>query len=503
MDPAEDNCLEVAKEEEVPFDKQEMGSCGDVDVYSGKLIQPTDLGNAERMVQMCGSNIRFCHALNKFLIWDGKRWSIDDTGVVNRYAKDTIRNLYLLAGADKNDNERKALVEHAQRSESKYRLSAMIELVKHEYGVPIRPEDLDKDRVLLNCLNGTYNLITGEFQSHDRDDFITKIVPVEYDIGAECPHWLEFLDQITGGDEGLQDYLQRCVGYSASGDTSEQAWFLLHGSGANGKSTFLNTISLILNDYSSSTPPETFLLRNNDMINNDVARLKGARFVTALEPEEGRRLNEGLIKLVTGGDPLTARYLYGEYFQYVPTFKIWISSNHRPEVKSTSYATWRRIRAIPFEYQIPESQRVRDLHIKLFKEEAQGIFNWIIGGFNLWQFQGLGAPEAVQNATNEYKNDMDMVSTFISNCCVVASQDKISEIDLENIARFELSNRQVPFVQSKGLFDAYINETGDKASQKAFTRKMHEKGYPSKHFKNGTNFIGIGLLDKADFEPEG
>jgi putative DNA primase/helicase len=497
MDHREEN------EDEEDFDPEEFERSNDIDIYTGKLIQPTDLGNAERMVQTAGSNFRYCHALNKFLVWDTKRWKIDDRGVIYRYAKDTIRNLYLLAGTDDNDKERKEVAAHAQKSESKYRIQAMIELAKHEYGIPITPNDLDKDHYLLNCLNGTVNLLTGELKPHDRDDFITKICPVEFYPKAKYPQWLDFLEQITEGDQDLQKFLQRCVGYSAAGDTSEQCWFLLYGSGANGKSTFLNTIALILNDYERSAPPETFLLRNGDTINNDIARLRGSRFVTSLEPEEGRRLNESLVKQLTGGDSVTARFLYGEFVEYVPTFKIWISSNHRPEVVGTSYATWRRIRTIPFLYQVPNSKRVRDLHLKLFEKEASGILNWIIEGFTRWQFEGLGEPRIVQDATEDYRSDMDVLKTFLQDFCIASDHNMIANLDFENITKFQMNEMKVPFVKATILYDTFMRETGEKISQKLFSRRLHERGYPTKHFRDGNFHIGIGLLDNDDFEEDG
>jgi putative DNA primase/helicase len=212
-------------------------------------------------------------------------------------------------------------------------------------------------------------------------------------------------------------FLQTAAGWSVSGDTSEQSMFILYGTGANGKSTFLNVIQNILGDYALSTWAETFMKRNNDTATNDIARLRGARFVTTSETEQRKRLSEHLIKQVTGNDALTARFLYGEYFNFVPTFKIFMASNHKPVIKGTDHGIWRRIKLIPFTTRITEDKRDRYLEQKLLTEKS-GILNWLIEGALRWKQEGLNVPAVITNATDEYRGEMDVIGNFLKECCV-------------------------------------------------------------------------------------
>jgi len=456
-------------------------------------IQQTDLGNAERLVELYGKDFRYCCPVKKFLIWNGNRWNFDVTMKIARYAKQTIRNMYQVAAEESNDEERRKIVKHAKGSEANYRLKAMIELAKTEFGVPILPDQLDSDFYKLNCLNGTIDLNNSKLKEHNRDDFITKICPVEFDFNAECPRWLEFLTEIMNDDQELIKWIQKAVGYSASGDTPEQCWFLLYGSGANGKSTFLNVIRSILNDYAQNTPTETFLIRNNEAIPNDLAGLRGARFVTSFEPAEGRHLNESRMKELTGGDPITARFLFSEYFDFVPQFKIWISANHKPQVTGSDYATWRRIRMIPFEIQIPEEKRIKDYAKILFQKEGSGILNWIVEGFALWRLEGLGSPPAVRQATLNYQTEMDDISSFLRDFCEVTDKLTMNKIDIDSISKYDLQRLEIKYMKANDLYKAYTNATGDKTYQKTFNIRLKERGFTSKRFTDGYNWIGIGL----------
>jgi putative DNA primase/helicase len=194
--------------------------------------------------------------------------------------------------------------------------------------------------------------------------------------------------------------------------------FILFGSGANGKSTFLNTIMRLLGDYATATPTETFMKQNGDKISNDLARLRGTRFVTTTEAEQGKRLSEPLIKQCTGNDRVTARFLYGEFFNFLPSFKIFMATNHKPVIKGTDYGIWRRIKLIPFTTTIPEEKQDRRLQEKL-NAEASGILNWLIEGALRWRREGLNTPAAISSATEEYRNEMDVIGNFLKECCVL------------------------------------------------------------------------------------
>lgn len=421
----------------------------------------TDLGNAERLVAQHGNDIRYCHTWKKWLIWDGIHWAVDRTDAVKQKAKKAVRTIYGEAKKATDDSKRQAIAKHAMNSESDSKIRAMLSLAKSEPGIPILPEQFDQNPWLLTCLNGTIDLRTGELQPHQRDHLITQLAPVEYNPDATCPKWDVFLDRIMDGNENLIAFLERAIGYSLTGDTSEQCLFILYGTGANGKSTFLQAVSSMLGDYAKQTPTETLLVKQRGAIPNDVARLKGARLVTASEAEADQRLAESLIKQMTGSDTVSARFLHQEWFDFQPTHKIFLGTNHKPVIKGTDHAIWRRIRLVPFEVTIPEPERDLKLLDKL-KEELPGILAWAVRGCLEWAQNGLGEPDEVKNATRDYRNEMDVLAQFFTDCCV------------ENPSAT---------ATSKKLYEAYetwCNENGETALKKrAFGMTIRERGFKS------------------------
>jgi putative DNA primase/helicase len=316
----------------------------------------TDLGNAERLVDRCGGLVRYDHAGARWLVWDGRRWVVDRTDDVGRLAKETIRGIRDEAARAGHERRRKLLL-HALASESDVRIRAMLARAKAEPGLAVTRDRLDANPLELTVANGRLDLRTSALSPHRPDAYATKLSPVEYYPGAECRQWLRFLHRIFGGDAQLIGYLQRAVGYSLTGKTTEDVLFLLHGSGANGKSTLLEVLRAMLGEYAACAAFDTFLQRREGGPREDIARLDGARFVTATEGREGRRLDEALIKSVTGGDMVTARHLYQGSFEFVPQFKLWLATNHLPRIEGGDDAIWRRIRLIPFGVQIPEAER--------------------------------------------------------------------------------------------------------------------------------------------------
>ena len=376
----------------------------------------TDLGNARRLVALYGHNLRYCSKWKQWLVWDNSRWVPDDTGEVQRLAKATIEFIHSEAGSMANG----AAIElrrHALRSESEARLRAMVELAKTEPGIPVTPEELDADPWLLNCLNGTLNLRTGELLSSHREHLCTKQVPVDFDPQATCPVWEAFLNRIMKGRAELIRFLQRGIGYSLTGMTNEQVLFLFYGTGANGKSTFIETVRHLLGDYAQQADFSTFLERKGDSPRNDLASLKGARFVAAVEAAEGRQIAESVIKQATGGDTIRARFLFKEFFEYKPQFKLFLVANHKPKVTGTDEAIWRRIRLAPFEVTIPAGERDKELPDKL-RRELPGIMAWAVRGCLDWQANGLGEPVEVSTATAAYRQEMDMLAEFLNDKCI-------------------------------------------------------------------------------------
>ena len=321
---------------------------------------------------------------------------------------------------EKNGDEdaEKAFRKHIKASRSNKSKTNMLKEVQHN--MPIMPFQLDKHKMAFNVPNGTLSLKSGQLVPAKRDYFITKFSPVEFTDNADCPMWRRFLDDIFGGDRELIRYIQKAVGYSMTGDTSEQCVFFLYGTGRNGKSTFLDVLREIFGDYVSNIQPETIMVKNSmgNGINSDIARLKGARMVTTVEPNEGVRLNEGLIKQLTGDDAVTARKLYGNEFEFKPEFKLWMATNHKPIIRGTDDGIWRRIHMIPFTVQIPVDKVDRQLKSKL-EREYPAILRWAVEGCLLWQREGLKQPRAVLDMTREYRREMDVISGFLDDCCEV------------------------------------------------------------------------------------
>jgi putative DNA primase/helicase len=439
----------------------------------------TDLGNAERFVAHHGEDVRYCYPWRKWLVWTGARWERDEAGLVHRLAKETVRGIYREAAAAEDEDRRKALAKHAAASESEARIRAMVELAKSE--VPISPDELDADPWLLNVQNGTINLRTGELREHRREDLITKLAPVEYDPGATAPTWEAFLERVLPGKE-LRAFVQRAVGYSATGDTSEQCMFIHHGPGANGKSTFQETVAAALGDYAMRTPTETLLVKRSGGVPNDVARLKGARFVAASETEEGRRLAESLVKDLTGQDTISARFMWAEWFDFKPTHALHLSTNHKPEIRGTDAAIWRRIRLIPWAVTIPPAEQDRKLAEKL-RDELPGILAYIVRGCSAWLREGLKAPEVVRQATQAYQAEMDVLAAFLADCCL-RDQD-------ESAFAGELW----------GAWKRWCDESGEQAgTQKRFGGRLAERGFLNHRDSRTGRKVWSGLSLRPNWE---
>ena len=387
-----------------------------------------------------------------------------------------MRSIYQEAGAEDDDDLRKALSKHARSSEARNRIDNMLELGKSEPGIPITVDELDDDPWAFNCTNGALDLQTGQLREHRREDLITKLAPVAYDPTAECPQFLAFLEQIMDGNQDLIRFLQRAIGYSLTGLTREQVLFLLYGLGANGKSTLLEALAMLLGDYAQQADFATFLVRRNEGPRNDIARLRGARFVSATEAESGARMSEVLVKQLTGGDTVTARFLHQEFFDFKPEFKLWLAANHKPVIRGTDNAMWRRIKLIPFAVTIPESEQDKNLPAKL-QAELSGILAWAVRGCLEWQEHGLGEPEAVKAATGEYREEMDVLGDFLAECCI---------LELGATAKAtELYRNYKSWCEQNGIREL---------SQRVFGSGLTERGVERQRKTDGWYRLGIGLL---------
>jgi putative DNA primase/helicase len=381
------------------------------------LLQFTDTTNAYRLLTEHGKDIRYNAPWKKWVVWDGKHWELDDGYLIQDRGLQMIRGIYgeLLKTADYRD--RLEIEKHAIQSESARRRKALIEVASWIPQLNVKTDDLDKDPWLFNMENGTIDLRSGEIREQRPEDLVTKIAQVSYDREADCPIWKKFIMEIMGFNPELIRYLQTAAGWGITGDVSEQVMFILFGTGANGKSTFLNTLMNLLGDYAIATPTQTFMKKQGEQITNDIARLRGTRFVTTTETEQGRRLSEPLIKQITGNDKMTARFLYGEFFNFSPTFKIYMATNHKPVIKGTDYGIWRRIKLIPFTVRIEEEQQDKHLEAKLMAE-GPGILNWLIEGARRWYTEGLKTPSVIADATDEYRGEMDVIGNFLKERCI-------------------------------------------------------------------------------------
>jgi putative DNA primase/helicase len=433
-----------------------------------KKFRLTELGNAERIAYEYGHVIKYVSDMG-WLIWDGKRWKIDTKKEIERITNKVLRGLY------KSDDE--AETKWARMCERRnIRMNSIKDLMPL---VPGERESFDRHKYLLNVENGIVNLKTGKLQAHDRELSLTKITNVAFDENAKCPEWLSFLEQIFQGDKELIEYMQRLIGYSLTGEITEQIMVFLIGGGSNGKSTFINTTKDLMGEYGKQAKSDTFIKKKETGANNDIARLVGARFVSAIESEDGEQLSEAFVKQITGGEPVLARFLRQEYFEFTPEFKVFFTTNHKPVIKGVDEGIWRRVRLVPFNLQLPKEKRDKKLPEKL-SLEMPGILNWALEGCLKWLQTGLNDPKTVMKATNDYKEDMDILGPFLYERCYIGVNQKIS---------------------AKEIYEVYSNwcfQNGEFAlKNRAFYRALETKGFKKERGAGNKFFIlGVTLQER-------
>jgi putative DNA primase/helicase len=372
----------------------------------------TDLGNASRLIAYHGQDLRYCYPWGRWLVWDSRRWLVDESGEIHRRAKQTVKEIYREAANAPDDEARKVLAKHAMRSEAENRIQAMISLAKSE--APVMPQDLDASPWLMNVANGTINLKTGELQEHRREDLITKLAPVEYDPEASASTWTATLERVLPSAE-VRAFFKRLCGYAISGDVSEHILPVLYGTGANGKSTILNALLEAAGEYGMQAAPDLLIAKRGGHP-TEVADLFGMRVVASIEVEDGRRLAEALVKSLTGGDKVRARRMRQDFWQFDPTHTAFLCTNHKPEIRGNDAGIWRRIRLIPFTETIAPAEQDKKLPTKL-RTELSGILAWAVEGCLEWQREGLQAPDEVRKATGAYRSEMDVIGAFLRDEC--------------------------------------------------------------------------------------
>lgn len=400
----------------------------------------TDLGNAERLIHRHGQDLRYNPALG-WLVWDGRRWQIDDSGEVMRRAKHTIRQIYAeaatlqqqiaglpVSGTEGDPNREKAerlsriasaLSEWAKKSEAAPRLAATVELGKTEPGVYVRTDEIDADPWLFNCPNGTIDLNTGALHLHRREDLITKIATVNSNPAAAAPVWEKCLERWQPNSD-VRAYLRRATGYSLTGHTGEETAFLLYGMGRNGKSKFTGALEYVAGEYAGRAPIEIFMQGRGGDGNSptpDKANLAGKRLIVASEIVQSRRFNEAFVKDVTGGDRITAAHKFKAPFEFKPVLKLWLYGNHKPVISGADDGIKARLPLIPFTVTIPVEERDTDLDAKL-RAEGEGILAWAVRGALEWRQRRLAPPKAVVEASAAFHEQMDVMAEFFKARCI-------------------------------------------------------------------------------------
>lgn len=442
-------------------------------------LDRTDIGNAKKLVELHGQDMRYVHPWKKFIYWDTNRWREDDCGQIERHAKDVVRHLYVsasktcleatsnLMGTSPEQYSDDLLLKvklqkkHAKQTGSHNRIKAMIALAASEPDIPLEPNQLDADPMVLNCLNGVVDLRSAALGEHHRDQLLSKLCPVVYDPDAKCPQFLNFLMQAMNDRREMVEYLQRALGYSFTASDSEHAVFINHGKGANGKTVFINAILHVLgNDYSMQGSSELLLASRSDRHPTEQADLFGRRFISISEIDEGRHLAEARLKQLTGGDKVRARRMHENFWQFDPTHKFWIATNHKPHIRGQDEGIWRRIQLIPWELTIPPEKRDRNLLSKLLQERV-GILSWIVEGARQWSKQGLCPPQKVIDATQEYRCEQDALQAFIEEQCRTGKDYRVS---------------------SSILFDRFIEHAPQNKNVTTvdFARAMQNKGFEKK-----------------------
>ena len=383
---------------------------------------PTDLGNARRFVRHHGKDVRYVPAWKSWLVWRDGHWRRDDDGAVVRLAKATVEKMFVAASAIAGEEARKAARGWALKSSSAASLAAIVTLAKTELRVVLPVSKLDADPFLLGVENGVVDLRTGKFRPAQRDDYVTKRARVAYDPAAKSPNWDAFLDRIFAGKKDVVAYVQRVIGYCLTGDVNEEVLLVFWGKGANGKSTFRQTIFDLFGDYAMAADASLLVAQKNSGgggATPDVARLRGKRLVTINETAENDRLNEARLKYIVSHDTISARGLYENPFDFTPTHKAILTTNHKPVIRTGGEGTWRRLSLVPFTVTIPMAEREEDFREAKLMPELPGILNWAIAGLMSYHEEGLTPPPTVVDATEEYRKDMDVVGRWIEEKCVL------------------------------------------------------------------------------------
>lgn len=440
------------------------------------MLNLTEHGYSLRFVNLFKEEVRYNSTKKAWMVWDTIRWHDDEKN--EALQKMTLTAKFMQTheaplDLSNYDDIREAGLKLEKHAVAK---SALAYAQAHPT-IATTEGEYDTQPKVFNCASGIVDLATGTVKPHDPAELHSQFSPVELaPEGAPCPRWMQFLDQITCGDAELAQYLQTLTGYFLSGETNRQEFYVFHGSGSNGKSTFIETIAKVLGDYAINADRKTFYVKyQGGGIPNDIAMLRKSRFITCMEGEEGDQIDEGLIKSFTGGDSITARFLHGEFFQFKPVGKVVLVSNYKPIIKSDGYGIWRRVRMIPFLAQFNESQKDPELPAKL-AAELPAILRWAVEGAKRWMREGIKEPQCVLDAIKSYKEDLDYVQQFMDDRCDIGDAHSCTALELH------------------AAFEQWMKEQGHRFNYggvKGLKQKMMTKGFECKRMTAGVRWNRI------------
>ena len=447
----------------------------------------TDAGNAEYFVSLFGNKLRYDHFRNRWLEWSNHHWKEDSDSQVRRFAiKSTRKRYHDAPEIIPNLEHRDKVAKWAIGSEQRARLEACLWVASALKPIADDGKQWDSNPWLLCVQNGVIDLRTGELRDGIPEDMITMQSPVIYDPGADCRLWLKFLEQITCGDIEYQNYLQRAIGYSLTADMRNQLWFFIYGLGSNGKSTFTMTIRKLMGDYGVRIDSDDLMIKDKKARGSNpkegIADTFRKRFALASEVQDGRRLDIGLLKDMTGQDTIKARRLYEHEVEFSPTHKLWMFGNHKPVITDTTVAAWRRLKLLPFTFTVPDNEIDMELQEKL-DAELPGILNWAIQGCLDWYKNGLIEPAVVTDAVTAYRHDSDILADFIDDRCVLESLSTVKKGDL------------------KEVYETWCKDNSmEPVTQRTFKARLTEKGVGERRSSDGKARLWYGIRQKFDDE---
>ena len=448
----------------------------------------TDTGNMERFVDQHQSYLRSLGTSKAWLVWDGTRWKPSDYAEVFKFALETVQSIKVEVEEAEDFLNAQTLQKWALTSQSEPKMRAMLNMASNHPLLVSKASSFDKQKTKLNCLNGIVDLETGQLNQRTSDDLHTKVIGTNFNPQAKCPNFDKFIKEVFGGDGELISWIQRAFGYSLTGSVQEQVLFICYGTGANGKSTLLETISKILDDYSTNADFEMFLSnqKSDVRVMEAVGELKGIRLALASEVDASKRFNESLVKRLTGGDTLRGTKLHMGAFQFEPQHKLWFLCNHIPFARDGSHGFWRRIKVVPFAQQFQGSSLDSSLPDKLWADR-EGILAWMIRGAVAWAKElqktnattGLGPCKAIDQSIEEYRYDNDLSARFIEDCLV-------RDNDFGSIGA-----RELYYAYQRWWSD---NSDEDTPSEGIFSRRMEERGLKKTRTKAGVVYNGVELI---------